>query len=297
MVTPPARKAGVRHLKEGCCYSERRACAVVGISRTAVRYIPRPRLGEEELRESVRELARRNKRYGYRRIAACLRREGYRVNTKRVHRIWKAEGLGLPRKRPKRRRYAPRGEVIRRAEHTDHVWSYDFVEDRTERGGKLRMLTILDEYTRESLSIQVEKSMPSGKVIEALRWLFHTRGIPEYLRSDNGPEFVAKGIQQWLAHTGCRTLYIKPGSPWENPYIESFIAKFRDECLNREVFRNGREAQIVVEAWRKEYNECRPHSALGYLTPTEFARVAVSSGRATPSLRLQQSSKETILSL
>jgi putative transposase len=270
---------------------------MVGISRTAVRYIPRPRQGEEELREKIRDLAKGKKRYGYRRIASCLRREGYTVNVKRVHRIWKAEGLGLPRRRPKRRRYGPKGEVVRKAERKDHVWSYDFLEDRTERGGKLRILTILDEYTRESLQIRVEKSMPCLKVIETLTWLFHTRGIPQYIRSDNGPEFVAQAIQKWLGESGCGTLYIEPGSPWENAYIESFNGKLRDECLNREVFRNGREAQIVVEAWRREYNECRPHSALGYLTPTEFARVAVSSVRATPSLRLQQSSGSENLSL
>jgi len=297
MVTPSARKAGVAHLREAGICSERKGCALVGISRSTVRYTPRPRPGDEDLRKRIRELARRNKRYGYRRIGALLRREGWRVNIKRVHRIWKQEGLGLRRRRPKRRRCGPSAGIVCKAERRNHVWTYDFLEDRTERGGRLRMLVILDEYTRESLRIRVEKSIPSRAVIEELRWLFRTRGAPDYLRSDNGPEFVAKAVQEWLQKAGCRTLYIQPGSPWENPYIESFNGKFRDECLNREVFRNGREAQMVVETWRKEYNECRPHSALGYLTPSEFGRVAVSSSRATPSFRLQQPGGEQILSL
>lgn len=297
MVTPPARKAGVAYLREAREYSERKGCALVGISRSAMRYTPRPRAGDEELSKRIRELARRHKRYGYRRIGALLRREGWQVNIKRVHRIWKREGFGLRRRRPKRRRCGPKAEVVCRAEERNHVWTYDFLEDRTERGGRLRILVILDEYTRESLRIRVEKSIPSRMVIEELKWLFRTRGAPRYLRSDNGPEFVAKAVQEWLRKAGCGTLYIEPGSPWENPYIESFNGKFRDECLNREIFRNGREAQLVVEIWRKEYNEYRPHSSLGYLTPSEFGLAAESSSRATPSFRLQQRGGEPILSL
>jgi transposase InsO family protein len=149
---------------------------------------------------------------------------------------------------------------------------YDFLEDRTERGGKLRMLVIIDEYTRECLAIKVKPSIPASVVIEVLEWLFLTRGVPKYLRSDNGPEFVSKAVCQWLEEADCATLFIKPGSPWENGYVESFNDKLRDECLNREIFRNGREAQAVVEAFRQEYNNYRPHSSLGYLTPAEFAR-------------------------
>ena len=257
--------------KMGRC-SERHACVVVGLSRSLVRYIARRRKDEAELIKEIHKLAIRHSRYGYRRITALLRREGFRVNKKRVYRIWKSEGLSLPLRRPKRRRTGPTEGIVNKAEYPNHVWSYDFVEDRTERGGKLRILAIIDEYTRECLAIRVEPSIPASVVIEVLEWLFLIRGVPKYLRSDNGPEFVSKAVCQWLKEAGCSTLFIKPGSPWENGYIESFNDKLRDECLNREIFRNGREAQVIVEAFRQEYNNYRPHSALGYLTPAEFAR-------------------------
>ena len=244
---------------------------MVGVSRSVVRYVARKRDDEAMLIKKIRKLAIRNSRYGYRRITVLLRREGFRVNKKRVHRIWKSEGLGLPRRRPKRRRIGPVGEIINKAEYPDHVWSYDFVEDRTERGGKLRILVIIDEYTRECLAIRVEPSIPASAVIEVLEWLFLTRGVPKYLRSDNGPEFIAKAVCQWLESSGCQALFINPGSPWENGYIESFNDKLRDECLNREMFKNGKEAQSIVEAFRLEYNNYRPHSSLDYLTPAEFA--------------------------
>lgn len=257
--------------KEGRC-SQRRACAVVRIPRSLVRYIARRRKDEAKLVRKIHKLAIRHSRYGYRRITALLRREGLRVNKKRVHRIWKSEGLGLPRRRPRRRRMGPVDEIINKAEYPNHVLSYDFVEDRTERGGKLRILAIIDEYTRECLAIMVKPSISASAVTRVLEWLFLTRGVPKYIRSDNGPEFISKAVCQWLKESGCQTLFIKPGSPWENGYIESFNDKLRDECLNREVFRNGKEAQVIVEAFRQEYNNYRPHSSLGYLTPAEFAR-------------------------
>ena len=164
------------------------------------------------------------------------------------------------------------GGIVNKAGYPNHVWSYDFVEDRAERGGKLRILVIIDEYTRECLAIGVEPSIPALVVTRMLEWLFLTRGVPKYIRSDNGPEFISKAVCQWVKESGCQTLFIKPGSPWENGYIESFNDKLRDECLNREVFRNGGEAQAIVEAFRQEYNNYRPHSSLGYLTPAEFAR-------------------------
>jgi putative transposase len=262
----------VRYLtKMGRC-SERHACLVVGLSRSLVRYIARQREDEAALIKEIHKLATRHSRYGYRRITVLLQREGLKVNKKRVHRIWKSEGLSLPQRRPRRRKRGATGGIVNKAEYPNHVWSYDFVEDRTERGAKLRILVIIDEYTRECLALRVERSIPASVVIEVLEWLFLTRGVPKYVRSDNGPEFVSNAVCQWLKQAGCSTLFIEPGSPWENGYIESFNDKFRDECLNREIFRNGGEAQVIVEAFRQEYNNYRPHSALGYLTPTEFAR-------------------------
>jgi putative transposase len=245
---------------------------LVGISRSLLRYVGRRQKGDATLTEEIRRLAVGNSRYGYRRITVLLKREGWGVNRKRVHRIWKSEGLGLPRRRPKRRRREPAGEMVNRPECPDHVWSYDFAEDRTERGGKLRILVVIDEYTRECLATRIAPSIPASGVVEVLEWLFMTRGVPKYLRSDNGPEFVAKVVCEWLVEAGCETLFITPGSPWENGYIESFIDKLRDECLNRETFRNGAEAQKIVETWRQEYNNYRPHSSLRYLTPVEYAK-------------------------
>jgi len=272
MVSPLARRSAVKYLVKQMGNSQRRACAVVRIPRSLVRYIVRRRKDEAELIRKIHKLAIRHSRYGYRRITVLLQREGIRINKKRVHRLWKSEGLGLPRKKPKRRRIGPTGEIVNKAEYPNHVWSYDFVEDRTERGGKLRILVIIDEYTRECLATRVEPSIPASAVIETLEWLFLTRGVAKYIRSDNGPEFIARAVCQWLENSGCQTLFINPGSPWENGYIESFNDKLRDECLNREIFRNGKEAQTIVETWRQEYNNYRPHSSLGYLTPAEFAR-------------------------
>lgn len=296
MVSPLARKIVVKRIQEKGI-SQRRASELVGISRSSLRYIARIKADEFELIKRIHELANKRKRFGYRRITALLRREGWNVNKKRIHRIWKSEGLSLPKKRPKRRHRGPRSEVVQKAEHPNHVWSYDFLEDRTENGNRLRLLVVLDEFTRKSLEIRVERSINSQRVIDILDWLFLIHGMPEYIRSDNGPEFVAEAVKKWLANLGCHTLYIKPGSPWENPYIESFNGKFRNECLNREIFRNGREAQIIVENWRRDYNEARPHSGLGYLTPSEFAARSGSSGRSTTSLHFQNfncKKKETL---
>jgi len=247
------------------------------LPRSTIRY-GGVRASDEELLAKMKELMHKHRRYGCKRIYQELRRAGVLVNHKRVHRIWKAEGFSLTRKRPKRRRYGPKGEVKQRATHMGHVWTYDFVEDRTVKGGKIRILSVLDEFTRESLALRVDRSIPAWKVIETLKWLFLLHGAPKHIRSDNGPEFIAKAIQEWLAESGSQTIYITPGSPWENPFIESFNGKFRDECLNMEIFANLREAQIVIEDWRHEYNENRIHSSLGYLTPKEFAERHAKAG-------------------
>ena len=208
-------------------------------------------------------------RYGYRRIAALLRDAGWAVNVKRVERIWRREGLKVPARQPKRKRlWLKDGSCIRlRPEHPNHVWSYDFVEDRTHDGRKYRMLNIIDEFTRECLAIRINRKLNSTDVIDVLSDLFILRGVPGHVRSDNGPEFIAKAVQDWIAAVGAKTAYIAPGSPWENGYCESFNSKLRDELLNGEIFYSLKEARIVIEAWRRHYNETRPHSSLGYRPP------------------------------
>jgi len=246
VVGPAAKRAVAKDLaKRGQC-SERKACTLVSAPRSTVRYERRVKDDEAALRQRIRKLADKHKRYGFRRILALLRREGWRVNKKRVHRLWKEEGLQRKRKPKKKRACGPTAGLPVKAEYPNQVWSYDFIEDRTERGGKLRMLCVLDEYTRESHHIRVDRSIGAAKVIASLEWLFVLHGAPVYIRSDNGPELVAKALQAWLAERGAETIYITPGSPWENPYIESFNDKFRDECLNMHVFTDGRHAQEVV---------------------------------------------------
>jgi len=220
-------------------------------------------------------LCRENPRYGYRRMWALLKREDWHVNRKRVHRLWREEGLKVPEKQRKRRRFLLEGSengcTRKRAEHKDHVWSYDFVMDRTEDGRTLKMMPVVDEYTRECLSVEVERSITSEEVVKTLAALFTRRGEPAFIRSDNGPEFIAKALRRWLEVSGVRTLYIEPGSPWENAYSETFISRFGDELLKREVFASLLEAKVLVEEYRNHYNHRRPHSSLGYRTPAEFA--------------------------
>ena len=207
--------------------------------------------------------------YGYRRITALLRAEGWRVNRKRLYRLWKREGLKVPVKQRKRRRLgsSDNGVVRRKSEHINHVWSYDFLMDQTDDGRVLKILAILDEHTRECLTLEVARRIRSCDVIALLEYLFAVRGVPEYIRSDNGSEFTAKAVRKWLMRLGVKTAYIEPGSPWENGYIESFNGKLRDELLNREIFDTLLEAKILVERWRREYNHIRPHSSLNYRPP------------------------------
>jgi transposase InsO family protein len=231
--------------------------------------------------ERMIELCRENPRYGYRRVWALLRREGWHVNPKRVYRLWREEGLRVPSKQRKRRRLVGTSEngcARRRTEHKDHVWSYDFVMDRTEDSRALKMMPVVDEYTRECLALEVERSITAEEVVETLASLFDRRGEPTFIRSDNGPEFIAEAVKGWLEASGVKTLYIEPGSPWENAYSETFISRFSDELLKREAFANLLEAKVLVEEYRSHYNQERPHSALGYRTPVEFAALCEWAG-------------------
>ena len=227
-------------------------------------------------------LAARFGRYGYRRITALLRQAGWRVNHKRVERIWRREGLKVPQKQPKRGRlWLNDGSCVRlRACWRNHVWSYDFVKDQTHDGRPLRLLVVVDEYTRECLAIVVERQLQSVHVLELLGELFVERGVPDYIRSDNGSEFTAQLVREWLDRTGVKTLYIEPGSPWENGYVESFNGKLQDECLKGEIFYTLTEAKVLIERWRREYNQVRPHSALGYQPPAPEAILPLQPGSA-----------------
>ena len=249
--------------------SERRACKVLDQARSTQRRMLSPPSDEEQLTGDIITLATQYGRYGYRRITAMLRDKGWRVNHKRVERIWRKEGLKVPMRQPKRKRlWLNDGSCIRlRPEYKDHVWSYDFVIDRTANGRALKILTIIDEYTRECLGLFVKRRITSQEVIDKLFELFILRGIPEHIRSDNGPEFTARAVRRWLGKLGVKTLFIEPGSPWENGYIESFNGKMRDELLNREVFTTLTEAEVLIKQWQQEYNHIRPHSSLGYRPP------------------------------
>lgn len=249
--------------------SERRVCKVLEQPRSTQRREPVVSELDTQITKRITALATEYGRYGYRRITMMLKNEGWRINHKRVERIWRREGLKVPIQQPKRRRlWFNDGSCIRlRPEYKNHVWSYDFVADRTSNGKVLRMLNIIDEYTRECLSIHVERKITASDVIATLKELFITRGIPTYIRSDNGPEFVADILRAWLHKLNVGTLFIEPGSPWENGYIESFNGKMRDELLNGEIFDTLAEAKVITERWRHFYNTKRIHSSLGYKPP------------------------------
>jgi len=250
-------------------YSERRICRALGIQRSSIRYIPEPRSDEGPLRADVVRLAAQYGRYGDRRVTALLWQEGWKISPSRVERIWKQEGLKVPQKQPKRGRlWLNDGSCVRlRATHKNHVWSWDFVMDRTDDGRVIKILTLIDEYTKEALAVYPARRIRANDVIDILADVMVERGIPEYLRSDNGPEMIAKVLRNWLARVGTKTAYIMPGSPWENGYCESFNGKLRNELLDGEIFYTLREAQVIIEQWRWHYNRIRPHSALGYRPP------------------------------
>jgi len=263
----------IKHVCEKLKVSQRRACKVLSQARSTHRYIRKKPEDEEKLVDRIVSLAKQYGRYGYRRITAMLNSEGWLVNHKRVERIWRQEGLKVPQKQPKRKRlWLTDGSCIRlRPEKPKHVWSYDMAMDRTTDGRPVRILAIIDEFTRECLTLYPARRITHQDVLEKLYELFIKRGTPEYIRSDNGPEFTAKAVKEWLSHTEVGPLYIEPGSPWENGYVESFIGKFRDELLNGEIFDTLLEARVVIENWRKEYNQLRPHSSLGYKPPAPEA--------------------------
>lgn len=265
---------------------ERRACRVLGQYRSTQRKVPTTPDDEAALTADILALALQYGRYGYRRITAMLHRAGWVVNVKRVERIWRREGLKVPQKQPKRGRlWLNDGSCIRlRPEYPNHVWSYDFVEDRTHNGRKFRMLNVIDEFTRECIAIRVSRRLKAVDVIDVLSDLFILRGIPSHIRSDNGPEFIAKALREWITIVGAKTAYIMPGSPWENGYCESFNSKLRDELLDGEIFYSLKEAEIVIEGWRRHYNTVRPHSSLAYKPPAPEAILwpAAQPGPASP---------------
>jgi transposase InsO family protein len=260
-------------MRERLGVSERRACRVLGQARSTQRHRPRARPDEARLVTRLVSLATMYGRYGYRRITGLLRAEGWRVNAKRIERLWRREGLKVPARQPKRGRlWLNEASCVRlRPAYRNHVWAYDFVHERTHDGRALRFLTVVDEYTRECLAIRVARRLTSEDVLQQLTELFVARGTPACLRSDNGPELTATAVREWLARVGVTPLFIAPGSPWENGYIESFNGKLRDELLDRELFYTLAEAQILTEWWRQEYNHLRPHSALGYRPPAPEA--------------------------
>ncbi|UWP91489.1 IS3 family transposase [Aliiroseovarius crassostreae] len=269
LLSPSRRRVCVDHVRSRFRVSERRACRVLGQHRSTQRRLPVGRADEDRLVADMIELARQYGRYGYRRIAALLRDAGWQINDKRVERLWRREGLKVPIKQLKKSRlWLNDGSCVRlRPEYRNHVWSYDFVHHRTDDGKAFRTLNMLDEHSRECLAIRVKRKLNSAEVIDALTDLFILRGVPAYIRSDNGPEFIAQAVRDWIGAVGAKTAYIEPGSPWENGYCESFHARLRDELLNGEIFYSLREAQILIEQWRKHYNTRRPHSALGYRPP------------------------------
>ena len=256
-------------------YSQRRICKALGQSRGSYRKPRKHRSDEKALTEDIIRLASKYGRYGYKRITALLKAAGWHINHKRVERIWRQEGLKVPNRHKKRGRlYLNDGSCIRlRPCWKDHVWSYDFVADRLHDGTKIRFLTVIDEYTRECLKLKVGYKLKAHNVLEALTDIFIERGLPDYIRSDNGSEFTAKVLQDWLKRLDVKTAFITPGSPWENGYNESFNGKFRDELLSQESFYTLEEARVLTDQWRYHYNHIRPHTSLGYKPPAPLAKI------------------------
>lgn len=271
----PERRRAVAHVvRRGI--SQRRACTLIGVARSALHYESVLARQDAPVVAAMRELATQYPRYGYRRIRIFLRRQGHAMSPDRCHRLWRQAGLQLPRRRPRRRIAGIRPRPLP-SEAANHVWAYDFVFDACANGQQLKCLTVVDEYTRECLAIDVAGSIRSQRVIDVLARLISVHGPPGYLRSDNGPEFVSKAILSWIVDSGIHTAHIDPGKPWQNGTDESFNGKFRDECLSMEWFRSREEAKVLIEVWRRHYNAVRPHSSLNYQTPNEFKAALKSS--------------------
>lgn len=282
-MTPSLRRTAVEHVREAVPYvSERRACRVVGQHRSTQRHVRKAASDDYETRllERMHAIVRENPRFGYRRVTGLLRADGWRVNVKRVHRLCKREGFRVARRQVKRRRLGSgaNGCSRRRAERPRHVWSWDFYHDRTAGGRPLKWFAVVDEYTRECVWLEVRRSIRSDDVAQMLARAIARHGAPEHVRSDNGPEFIARSVRRALEALGVSTLYVEPGSPWQNGYAESFGSRLRDELLNAELFGSLAEAQVVSHDWRVRYNTRRPHSALGYQTPAAFAAACGSAG-------------------
>lgn len=274
-------------MREKLAVSERRACEVLGQPRSTQRYTPQEDKEEQRLVMQMLELVREHPRYGYRRVTALLEQDGWNINRKRVYRLWLQEGLKVPQKQRNKRAIGSRDGACqqRHAMHKDHVWTWDLIFDRTANGRSVKILSIVDEFTRECLALEVSRKFKARDVIDVLADLLVIRGVPKHIRSDNGPEFVAKAIRRWLKRAGVEALYITPGSPWENGFVESFHSRLRDACLSMEVFDNVKHAQTLVASWRSDYSHRRPHSSLGYQTPAAFAAGCLASASATPALQ------------
>ena len=283
MVGPERKREAVLHVQQELEVSERRACTTIRQPRSTQRYRGRQRRKDAALVAELRRISAAHPRAGYRRATALLRRAGMEINAKRVQRLWRQEGLKVPRRQRKQRRLGSSagGTQRLRAERVNHVWSYDFVFDQTEDGRRLKWLPICDEFSRELVALEVERRMESKDVIRILDAAVSERGgAPEFIRSDNGPEFIALAVQEWIQRRGFKTLYIEPGSPWQNAYSESFNSRFRDEFLNREAFASVLEAKVLGKEHRQRHNRERPHSSLNYQTPEEFAQRSLAAASA-----------------
>jgi transposase InsO family protein len=271
MVSPTNKRRAVKIVVEESLGATAQACRALGLSRSGYYRVKKASAESRRMRKGIIALSQKHPRYGYRRVTVMMRREGFVINTKRVQKVRREEGIQVSKKQRRTKRLGTSTAERQRATHPNHVWSWDFVMDQTDGGSCFRILTLLDEFTREFLTVHLAWSIRAEDVITVVEAAMVRYGRPENLRSDNGPEFIAYKIQDWLKEKEVKTLYIKPGSPWENGHIESFHDKLRDELLNRELFGSLLEAKVLVEAWRIEYNQKRPHSSLGYQTPEEFA--------------------------